>query len=266
MFERKIGNDIFELSHKLIPNPDKSTYINHIHSYCELLLFISGDVIFNIDGHLFEPKPYDLFLIPKATYHYMIPNCEVAYENYVIDLSPELMTNAQYDRIFSPPYKLNIRSNSELCEFFSRLDKYSEIYSESDFDSVSLMVVQELLKYCEYIRKAEKNHDSKKRGIVENIIEYISENLEEALNASSIASRFYISKSHLQNLFSQEMHISLKQYILQKKIFAANDDLKKGLSPGDVCKKYNFGDYTSFYRSYRKYFTIAPKNVFSGQK
>ena len=44
----------------------------------------------------------------------------------------------------------------------------------------------------------------------------------------------------------------------QKKIYAAHRDLTNGLSPSAVCEKYGFGDYSSFYRLYRKTFHCAP--------
>ena len=133
MFEKSIGNTVFEVSHKRIERPRSDSYQNHIHSFCEALLFISGDADFNIDGHIYRPKPYDLFLIPPGTYHYIIPRDTAPYENYVIDFSVDLLSEKHRERIFTPPYKLNIRSDNEFIRYFTMLDKYSERYDEEDF-------------------------------------------------------------------------------------------------------------------------------------
>ncbi len=261
MFEETIGNEIYEVSHKLLPSPDASSFRNHIHSYCELLLFISGNATLNVDGQLFTPRPYDLFFIPKATYHYIAPQVDTPYENYVIDLAPELMTQEQYDGIFSPPRRLNIRQDGELCRFFTRLDLYRERYSDADFSQCALCLIKELLVYCSYIPRREQPTERPTRRLVSDIVEYVADNLESPLNADIIAKHFYLSKSYIQNVFAEEMRIGLKQYILRKKVFAAENDLRSGVSPGDVCKKYSFSDYTSFYRLYRRFFSGSPRSV-----
>lgn len=261
MFEERIGSEIFEVSHKLLPSPDAASYRNHIHSYCELLLFISGKAVFNIDGQLFTPRPYDLFFIPAATYHYLAPEPGVPYENYVIDLSPELVTQEQYDRIFTPRGRLNISRDSELLRFFTRLDSYRERYTDADFSQCALYLIKELLVYCSYIPRLRQDTERESRRLVSSIIDYIADNLEEPLNAETVARHFYLSKSHIQNTFSKEMHIGLKQYILQKKVFAADSALRLGGSPGEVCKRYSFSDYTSFYRLYRRFFGRSPRRA-----
>ncbi|MBR2461156.1 MAG: helix-turn-helix domain-containing protein [Clostridia bacterium] len=261
MFEEKIGNMILEVSHKLIPSPSSSAYQNHIHNYCELLLFISGDADFNIDGQMYSPKPYDLFLIPEATYHYIIPRPNAPYENYVIDFSPVLMNPHHYQRVFTPPYKINIYSDSAFLNYFHLLDRYSEIYTPEDFRECALLLIREMLVYCSYQTKLYSEQELPDNRLVRLITDYISENITAQLNAEIIAKHFFLSKSYVQNVFSSCMHIGLKQYILQKKIFAAHSDLERGATPGEVCKKYHFNDYTGFYRLYKKLLGAPPKNA-----
>lgn len=262
MFERSIENVIFEVSHKRIENPKSDSYQNHIHNFCEALLFVGGDADFNIDGHIYRPKPYDLFLIPAGTYHYIIPRNTVPYENYVIDFAPEIISEKHRERIFTPPYRMNIRSDNEFIRFFTMLDRYSEKYDEEDFSECALSLIKEMLVYCSYQPKSNSTGTPHNK-LVRAVVEYVSENLTEPLNADVISKHLFISPSYLQNTFSGVMHIGLKQYILQKKIFAARSDMEKGISPGEVCKKYQFNDYTGFYRLYKKHFGSSPKDVFS---
>ena len=96
---------------------------------------------------------------------------------------------------------------------------------------------------------------------IDEIIRYISEHLEERLDAKRIAGHFFLSESYVQNMFSQNMHIGLKKYITQKKIYAARADMQQGLSPNAACEKYDFGDYSIFYRLYKKTFGTSPRTV-----
>ncbi len=260
MFKRKIEEIIPEISHKLIENPSKSVYFNHIHNHCEILLFISGKAEYVIDGNVFKPAPYDLIFIPTGAYHYLIPTDTTPYENYVIGINPQNIKREHYKKLFTPPLSLNIKDDPEIISFFKRLDFYNNRYDEADFSKCALLLTEELITYCSY-RKDELNSTNSK-GIthIDEIVKYISENIKEPLNADIIANRFSFSKSYVQNLFSQNMHIGIKNYIMQKKIYCAHSDLQKGLSAIEVCEKYSFGDYSSFYRLYKKTFGKSPKN------
>ena len=258
MFLKNIGEEIVELSHKRIEEPQKNVYYKHIHSHCELLLFVCGDAHYNIDGQIFKPSPYDLIFIPAATYHYLIPEKSVPYENYVIGFDPCLIDGAHYRRLFSPPLIINARNDGHLMGFFSRLDLYDEYYEAKDFEVCAASLVRELCTYCSYRKDDLHEGNGGTLTHIDRIVSYISDHLTEPLDADALARHFSFSRSYVQNLFSQNMRIGLKKYIMQKKIYAAHRDLSNGLSPSAVCEKYGFGDYSSFYRLYRKTFSVSP--------
>ena len=259
MFQRKIENLVPEISHKLIKKPNKSVYYNHIHNHCEILLFISGEAQYVIDGKIFNPSPYDLIFIPAATYHYLVPTDTVPYENYVLGINPENIEPDHYAKLFSPPLMLSIKEDAELKGFFTRLDFYDKHYSEKDFSKCAKSLIIELITYCSYRKDTLNSANSGSITHIDEIINYINENIEKPLNAEVISKQFSLSKSYIQNLFSQNMHIGIKNYIMQKKIYFAHSDLLKGAAPIEVCEKYAFGDYSSFYRLYKKTFQKSPK-------
>lgn len=258
MFIKQLGQEIPEVSHKRIEKPVQGVYFNHIHNHCEILLFLCGDAHYNIDGQILTPRPYDLLLIPSATYHYLIPTASTPYENYVIGIDPSMLDHRHYETLFTPPLMLHIGEERELIELFERLDRYEGLFSEEDFAKAAAALIRELVLYCSYRKEDLQYTAGGGSGHVGEVIRYIGEHLEEPLDADQIAARLHLSKSYLQNLFSQSMHIGLKAYIMQKKIYAAHADLRRGLSPGEVCEKYCFGDYSVFYRLYRKHFSSAP--------
>ena len=259
MFKFEIENSIPEVSHKLIKKPDKSVYFNHIHNHCEILLFISGEAEYVIDGKIFNPSPYDILFIPAATYHYLNPTATIPYENYVIGINPENIDSSHYNKLFSPPLMLSIKEDNELKSFFTRLDFYAENYSKNDFDKSALHLIHELVTYCSYQKNNLDSANSGSIALIEDIIKYITENIEKPLDADIISHHFSLSKSYVQNAFSQNMHIGIKAYIMQKKIYSAHNDLLKGNPPIEVCEKYAFGDYSSFYRLNKKTFGVSPR-------
>ena len=264
MFEVTSKGPIFEISHKYVENPSAAEYLQHTHPYCELLLFVSGDANFNIDGILHRPKPYDLLIIPQATYHYFIPRSPQAYENYVLDFSPDLIPIEHRQKLFSKPTILNIGEDADFCRFFELLDLYHETYKPEDFSLVCRSLLRELLIFCSYRMDSSTPVESVRNPLVETMLKLIAENLEKPLDADFLAREMMLSKSYVQNVFSQEMHIGLKKYIIQKKLFAAQADLAAGMSAADVCAKYEFSDYSSFFRHYKQTMGVSPRETKRG--
>lgn len=262
MFQKQIIPGIEEIAHKRIERPAREIYFNHLHNHFELLFFVSGEAKFNIDGQVFTPAPYDLLLIPAGTYHYLVPTEAVPYENYVIGFQPGLLAEEHCRRLFSPPLIINARDDDELRGYFTRLDYYAEQYGEQDFAACSQALVRELLTYCSYRKDALAVRVGAPPSHIDEIIAYINDNLEKPINAEHIAQKFLLSKSYVQNIFSQQMHIGLKKFIMQKKIHAARADLAAGMSPSMVCEKYSFCDYSTFYRLYKKTFDASPGEKF----
>ncbi len=258
MFFNRLDDDYLEISHKRIECPDQSVYGNHIHNHCEMLLFIRGEADFNIDGQIFTPSPYDLLFIPAATYHYLMLRNSVPYENYVIGISPTVMEPDHYNRLFTPPLMLNVKEDEELMRFFARLDLYHKQYDVQDFFTCARALIRELVIYCSYRKSFLQSVGGGSVAYIDEIVSYIARNIERPLNAQDIARRFHLSRSYVQNLFTQNMHIGLKHYIMQKKIYAAHADLASGAEPCRVCEKYAFGDYSIFYRLYKRTFGTAP--------
>ena len=266
MFFELWDSEIFEVSHKQVINPQPAAYANHMHTYCEIILFLSGDVDYNIDGNFYKPKPYDIMFIPKDTYHYLMPTCETVYENYVLSFSHTLISGELYDKIFTYPYIANVKGNDLAVSFFNKLDLYKSIFSPEDFKLSVSSLLRELLVYCAYIDKAGSISAVENDPLISTVIAYISENLTNPITVHTIAAHVKLSVSHIQNSFSKKMNIGIKQYILQRKVFAARNAIEGGARPSEVYLEFGFGDYSSFYRAHKHILGYPPNGHRSGGK
>lgn len=258
MFDDRIDPLVYDVSHKHVTSPLQTQYHSHMHNYCELLLVVSGDAEYMIDGQIYQLQPYDLLLIPSTAYHRLLPKSAIPYENYVIDFNASLITAEHYAKIFTPPYIVNIRGDRQMRRYFSLLDFYHEQYSHEDFCKCALNVIQEILIYCSYQSKSPLSVQSTLTP-VDRILQFIAENVEKPLDAAIIADHMALSKSYVQNSFCQVMHTGLKQYIMEKKILCAHNDLLQGMRPGQVAEKYSFSEYSVFFRQYKKIFGCSPR-------
>lgn len=237
-------------------------YDRHFHESCEILLFIKGDAHYNVDGNSYALKPYDIVLIPSSTYHFLIPLSNEDYESYVINIKGAFIGRERMEKLFSPPYIINISGDGMLRRMFSLLDYYFENYSYDDFKEASEYLLSEIVICLGYKQKEEVEVNLASGGdlLISKITAYVSENLDRDLNADIIAKHLNFSRSYVQNRFSEVMGIGLKQYINKKKIYAAHTDIQNGLAPNEAAQKYCFDDYSCFYRQYKKILGISPKD------
>lgn len=247
------------------PRENKHRYSRHFHESGELLLLISGNVQYSVDGKSYALKSYDVLLIPPYTYHFLIPISDDDYESYVINIRMDFAKNERLKKLFSPPYIINIANDSVLRRMFTLFDYYYENYTFDDFKEASDHLMQELLICLSYKTKRDVVGWDRHKGdtLITQITSYINENLIGELNADIIARHLNFSRSYVQNQFSEVMGIGLKQYINQKKIYAAHSDIQNGISPNEAAQKYGYADYSCFFRQYKKIFGVSPK---SGRK
>lgn len=250
------GKD-YSISYDDNMNPMNVKADEHMHPWHELLMIIRGNVSYSIDGFRFKVKPYDLMLIPANTYHFLIPEDDNVYENFVISVDEDFIAKEKLDKLFAPPYKINIRKDEALINLFENYKTFDKIFNKEDAEFMTRNTIEQILIYSLYKPKEGELSDKNTVGLIS---QYIAENIEKPLDSKIIAEKFNFTSSYIQNLFSKEMGIGIKHYINKKKIFAAHRDIQNGLLPSEAADKYGYQNYSSFYRQYVKTFGISPKN------
>ena len=261
MFVMNLQNGIQEVSHTAVENPSECSYYKHMHHCCELLLMIEGDVDFYIGGDYYHLNSYDLLLIPKGTYHYLNLCSITRYENYIIYFDDTVLPLEKFEKLFQSPAVFNIGTDFNLLHLFHLLDVYYEMYDKQDFCRCAAFLATQILTYLCYVSRLSAPVIKTHSILVGNILKYIDEHLEETINIDVLADHFELSRSHIQNVFSQEMQIGLKKYVTLKKILAAHSDLLHGMAATKAAAKYNFNEYSSFFRLYKRIFGCAPSSA-----
>ena len=95
-------------------------------------------------------------------------------------------------------------------------------------------------------------------SLMSDVMEYISDNLSEDLSIEALAKRFHISSSGITHLFKNEFGIPLHRYIMQKRLLYARKLIHGGNQPTKIYTEAGFRDYSSFYKTYRRFFNHPP--------
>ena len=101
-----------------------------------------------------------------------------------------------------------------------------------------------------------------KNPLTEKIIDYLEQNFASDLSLSDIAKTFSLSVSHISHTFKKSTGLSLKQYMLQRRIIEAkkmldeNPDRKISTLSASV----GFNNFSLFNRMFKKFTCTTPAN------
>ena len=252
----------------------------HSHDYYEFYFFIEGEVDLQIGDSMFPVSPGDIFMLPPHVKHRpCIRNQDKPYRRFVFWISKEycdyletlskdytyLMNyvNSHKDYCFQP----NQIAYNELQSMFLRL---LEELKENRFgkDAQVALWVNELVLYLNRMVYSEHHPVaySVEHALYQRIALFIEEHLEEDLSLERLSEIFFVSRYHIAHVFKDNLGMSIHQFITKKRLARCKQAILGSSSITEVYEMFGFGDYSSFYRAFKKEYGISPKDFRDMQK
>ena len=94
-----------------------------------------------------------------------------------------------------------------------------------------------------------------------NVIDYIEDHLTEDISLSNISEYVGISDFHFRQIFFYISGMTLSEYIKNRKLSEANQDLLHGEKVTDVAFKYGYESMDGFTRAFKKWSGLLPSEV-----
>lgn len=268
-------NSDFKLFH--LKDKTKKEFDYHYHEFNKIIIFLSGNVTYIIEGRTYHLKPYDILLVNNHDIHKPIIDSNSTYERIVIWADTNFVKEHSDDNCnLEECFKYAIKNDINLIrlkpdlqnELISLLTKLEASINSQKFGSRILSNAY-LIEFLVYINRLilgnnniiEANEcDSIYDNQINEILKYINANLNEPLTVDDIANRFYISRYYLMHRFKEQTGYTLHNYISQKRLILAKELLLNNESVMKVSEKCGFIDYSSFLRSFRKMYGTTPKD------
>lgn len=257
------GDESFGLSHTLTQRPDQSQFRLHTHKNAELYYFVRGAGIFHIEGSAYRLEPGDMLLMQGAESHYIELDTTQPYERKVLHfdmdvlslidpqgclLKPLLDREPGRQNHFRPQ---QFRGGS--CDHYFRTMMTPLPDPRVSIFAGLIPLLHELCDIC-----ASTDWEDQPDTVEHRILRYLNSNLDKPITLEELCREFYISKSHLCRVFRDATGVTLKQYLMAKRLVMARQLLAAGMQPTHVYSRCGFGDYSSFYRAYRKRYGVNP--------
>ncbi len=277
------------LAHRLDATPDPFYYVMHAHDGLELYYFIEGDGYFTVEGTNYPLYKGAVLVMREGEAHTLHINPSQKYERITVNLSYSLLDpNNEWENLYDILYNrslgndnfFEVGDSSEYIQtLFERLCEASSMNDESSvFEAKSILsaIFSELLS----IRR--KNPDSRnpehlpelslkinnvkktEAKTVLEIISYINSHLFDIENLSEIETRLYFSRSYINRIFKSATGTSVWNYVLLKRLVAAQNLIKNGTPAAVAATKCGFKDYSSFYKQYKNKLGLSPTSEKTG--
>lgn len=182
--------------------------------------------------------------------------------SYIAALSPDGFSLE--DCFYARPLgfgNLRVLSPEALQEF---LTLYKSLESAASPDCFGRPVVQNayasllLLFLNRQYQSDPSSYKNTMPAYITGAMQYIDSHLEEPLRLSALAKEFHISESYLSAQFKHHTGLTLRAYLLDRKINLAKSLLQEGVSVTEACYRSGFNDYANFIRSFKKITGISP--------
>lgn len=249
-------------------------YGYHYHDFNKIVLLLSGKVTYMVEGKSYFLKPWDILLVNHHDIHRPVIDPAAPYERIIIWASPEYIKqfSARGDDLAAcfalagerrfNLIRLDASLQGRICSLMAGLEA---AVSGSEYGSSQMAeaLFVELLVYLNRIQMGEparQGEDTLKYDPrIENLLKYISSHLTEELTIDDLAAQCYVSRFYLMHRFKEETGYTIYNYIMQKRLLAAKEQMEQGVNAGEAALQCGFREYSSFLRAFKKEFGMTPK-------
>lgn len=249
--------DLIAYSHRSYPR-SKREFPAHSHNQYELIFFLDGDVSYIVENRKYLLHTYDLVITRPKTHHSLVLNSTCVYERVNILLSPNGFLASLLDTLPEEIDVIDCRSNKVVLENFKKLDAYEKSFSPEAFTHLQDAL---LIEICYHLTA--KGTELSVAGktmppIIEKALAYINQNLYTIRTVSEISDALFISKNYFFRIFKEELKISPKKYLTNKRLLHAQTLIAGGERPTGVYLTCGFENYITFYKQYVEFFGYPP--------
>ena len=247
----------------------------HYHAFDKIIVFLSGNVTYLIEGKAYQLAPGDILLVRHHEIHKPVIASDISYDRFVLWLLPEFLERYRQEGVDLAECFLRTKESGNallrvsleeqvvlkrlLLEAWGMQKK--EMFAKELYATTLILQFLIRLNHLTNSSVAEVEEAVSYNPRIIEILTYINANLEKNLSVEQIAERFYISRYHLMRLFKEETGHTLHNYIQKKRLLCAADLIRDGMPATQACFECGFSDYSTFQRAFKVAFGCSPANM-----
>jgi len=241
----------------------------HFHDCYELFYFHRGEGSYNVESSKYDLLPGAMYITNPRELHAPFITSETYYRS-TFSFKSTLLSSF-ITKNYNPFYAFEHRKSGVSNMIMPHIVKEMEL--DKEFEIIRNAAkgqernAELLIKAHAAIMLDKLNQvvDTKGRMLagterMYEIIQFVNDNLGEQISLSVVAKRFCVSKAHLGRLFKERFHMSLTEYIVNKRVMRAITMMESSMSLLEVALEAGFSDYSAFYRAFTKIVGTNPRD------
>ena len=248
--------------------PERGVYIRpHVHLEHEIMWFRRAAGFFTVGSEKFPLTDGTLVFVSSMTLHDMELAYTTDHQRFLLQY-----TDAVYNRLQSPlpvckqhagfimqPAPAAAARIHFLFEWLTELQQKNSVQSE--VEPVLLLLLNTALSQT---RLAEAvpvlEYKNNPYGYIINLVAQIERDKDFTLSLTQAAGRCRLSPAHFSRTFKKIMHVSYKDYLLNKMLARSAELLRNtGLSVTEIAHQCEFTDSAYFCFRFRKKMGVTPR-------
>ena len=224
----------------------------HSHTFYELLFVRGGSLQYLLDARRYRLQAGDIVFIPPNTSHrpLFLDKLVEPYSRFVLWVSP--LYAGQLNEAFPQDGLLP----AEAFVLRTAATPWQETLG-----ALFRAGVQESYNHQTARARAGEHAlrpQAERQELLDALLVYIENHLQDRITLADTARRFLVSESSVNQLFRKRMKVSFYRFVTQRRLIAAKVLLQDGLPAEQISARVGFGDYSSFYRAFKREYGISP--------
>lgn len=248
--------------------------VYHYHEFDKLVLQLSGRVTYHIEGKSYFLQPMDVLLVSRNMIHLPVIDTSEPYERVILWISREFLARFSSEsedladcfrltaergfHLYRPKGedRLRYRAFFEQIEDTQRSGGFGQkLLTDTCVLQLMIALNRDVLAAPTPSEIAAYRFDPK----MEEVTDYIRSHLDEDLSIDQLARTFFLSRYYLMHRFKEVYGCTIHQYIRQKRLQQAAEQIRQGVPVLKAAADAGFGDYSVFLRAFRSVYGRSPR-------
>lgn len=242
----------------------------HFHDGYEIYILNKGTLTFRFETFSFKMKHGSLVVIPANVPHSSICTGGELYDRIVISMREEYIKSLCTEstdlmECFRKQTDCSLYtatlSEEQLTEFIKLQQKLDDL-SQNNLFGNDVLYKAHIMELMVLVNRVIKYNDMTADNImpemIHRVLSYIVRCPMEEFSLEQLSEELHMSGTYLSRKFKEYMGISIRQYIVQKKVTGACSLLQSGENVTNACYNSGFNDYANFMRTFKKVTGMTP--------
>ncbi len=254
-------NEDFQYTRSVSRGTQEDEFCLHNHAMYELEYYLSGDVIYMVDGVRYKMEPGSLLMIAPTVPHKLFINTDTSFERHILYIS-HAGNESSIALLAKDSMKIGNQkaggvyySPDAVADLLPLLEELGQCSASEDkqLNELAPYFVQAILAKLKIKARTQRPtlFSMGEDRTMDTVKEYVSRNLEKDISLQDVADRFKLSKDYCNRQFHKNTGMSIMQYVKYNRILRARQMLSDGVAASEAAERVGFKDYSSFYRAYR---------------